>query len=153
MDPRRSGQDVVRCTLCKDAVAPMFCEVCLIYLCHECVEKHVADKSNVHKLVSLTQFLSTPKCTDHNTKQCELHCKQCDVPICLQCVISKTHKDHDVIDIMENSKMKKEVLRKDLQELEKIIFLKYQEFAASIKTQKADQLKNPQKLTSDLKKQ
>ena len=33
MDPRRSGQDVVRCTLCKDAVAPMYCEVCLIYLC------------------------------------------------------------------------------------------------------------------------
>ena len=122
MDPRRSGQDVMRCTLCKDAVAPMYCEVCHIHLCHECVAKHVADKSNVHKVVSLTQFLSSPKCTDHPTKQCELHCKQCDVPICSQCVISKSHKHHDVIDIMENSKNKKEVLRKDLQELEKLIF-------------------------------
>ncbi|XP_078312157.1 uncharacterized protein LOC144618941 [Crassostrea virginica] len=153
MDPRRSGQDVVRCTLCKDAVAPMYCEVCHIYLCQECVAKHLTDKSKVHKVVSLTQFLSTPKCPDHPAKQCELHCKQCDVPICSQCVISKTHKDHDVIDIMENSKMKKEVLRKDLQELEKFIYPKYQEFAAIIKTQKTDQLKNSQKLTSDLKKQ
>ncbi|XP_078311909.1 uncharacterized protein LOC111132771 [Crassostrea virginica] len=153
MDPLRSGQDVVRCTQCKDAVAPMYCEVCHIYLCYECVETHVADKSNVHKLVSLTQFLSSPKCPEHPTKQCELHCKQCVVPICSQCVISKTHKDHDVIDIMENSKMKKEVLRKDLQELEKFIFPNYQESSAFIKTQKADQLKNSQKLTSDLKKQ
>nr|XP_022336298.1 LOW QUALITY PROTEIN: uncharacterized protein LOC111132772 [Crassostrea virginica] len=153
MDHRRSGQDVVRCTLCKDAVAPMYCEVCHIHLCHECVEKHVADKSNVHKLVLLTQYLFTPKCPDHPTKQCELHCKQCGVPICSQCVISKTHKDHDVIDIMENSKMKKEVLRKDLQELEKFIYPKYQEFAAIIKTQKTHQLKNSQKLTTDLKKQ
>ncbi|XP_078312348.1 uncharacterized protein LOC144619153 [Crassostrea virginica] len=153
MDPRRSGQDVVRCTLCKDAVAPMYCEVCHIYLCQECVAKHLANNSNVHKVVSLTQFLSSPKCPDHPTKQCELHCKQCDVPICSQCVISKTHKDHDVIDIMENSKMKKEVLRKDLQELEKFIFPKYQEFAAIIKTQKTAQLKNSKKLTSDLKKQ
>ncbi|XP_078312520.1 uncharacterized protein LOC144619090 [Crassostrea virginica] len=153
MDPRRSGQDVVRCTLCKDAVAPMYCEVCHIYLCQECVAKHLANNSNVHKVVSLTQFLSSPKCPDHPTKQCELHCKQCDVPICSQCVISKTHKDHDVIDIMENSKMKKDVLRKDLQELEKFIFPKYQEFAAIIKTQKTAQLKNSKKLTSDLKKQ
>nr|XP_022344424.1 uncharacterized protein LOC111137301 [Crassostrea virginica] len=153
MDSRHSGQDVVRCTLCKDALAPMYCEVCHIYLCHECVEKHLTEKSNVHKVFSLTQFLSTPKCPDHPTKQCELHCKQCDVPICSQCVIFKNHKDHDVINIMENSKIKKDVLRKDLQELEKFIFPKYQEFAAIIKIQKTDQLKNSQKLTSDLKKQ
>ena len=153
MDPRRSGQDVVRCTLCEDAVAPMYCEVCHIYLCQECVAKHLTDKSNVHKVVPLTQFLSSPKCPDQPTKQCQLHCKQCDVPICSLCVISKTHKDHDVIDIMENSKIKKDVLRKDLQELEKFIFPKYQEFAAIIKIQKNDQLQNSQKLKSDLKKQ
>mgnify|MGYP003687669511 CR=1 FL=1 len=153
MDHRRSGQDVVRCTLCNDAVSPMYCEVCQIHLCQECVAKHLTDNSNVHKVVPLTQFLSSPKCPDHPTKQCELHCKQCDIPICSHCVISKTHKDHDVIDIMENSKMKIEVLRKDLQELEKFIYPKYQEFAAIIKTQKTDQLKNSQKLTSDLKKQ
>ena len=107
MDPRRSGQDVVRCTLCKDAVAPMYCEVCHIYLCQECVATHLADQSNVHKVVSLTQFLSSPKCPDHPTKQCEFHCKHCDVPICSQCVILKTHKHHDVIDLIENSKNKK----------------------------------------------
>ena len=153
MDPQRSRQDVVLCTLCKDAMAPMYCEVCHIHLCQEYVEKHVTDKSNLHKLVSLTQFLSSPKCPDHPTKQCELHCKQCDIPICLQCVISKTHKEHDVIDIMENSKMKQEVLRKDLQELEKFIFPKYQEFAAIIKTQKDDQLeKLPETVNRSKKK-
>ena len=153
MDPRCSGQDVVRCTLCKEAVAPMYCEVCHIDLCQECVAKHLTDKSDVHKVVLLTQFLSSPKCQDHPIKQCELHCKQCDVPICFHCITSKAHKDHDVIDILENSKNKKEVLRKDLQELEKNVLPKYQESAAIIKTQRADQLKNSQKLTADLKKQ
>ena len=54
---------------------------------------------------------------------------------------------------MENSNIKKEVLRKDLKELEEFILPKYQESAAIIKTQKVDQLKNSQKLTLDLKKQ
>ena len=50
----------------------------------------------------------------------ELNCKHCDVPICSQCVISKNHKDCDDIDIMENSKMKKEVLRKDFSQISRI---------------------------------
>ena len=49
---------------------------------------------------------------------------------------------------------KKEDLRlRDLQELEKSNFPKYQESSAIIKTQKTDHRKKFQKLTSDLKKQ
>ena len=46
----------------------------------KCAEKHIADKSKVHIIVSLKQFLAAPKCPDHPNKQCELHCEQCDVP-------------------------------------------------------------------------
>ena len=48
---------------------------------------------------------------------------------------------------------KKKILRRDLQDLEKYIFPKYQESAAIIKTQKTDQSKHSQKLTSALNKQ
>ena len=94
MDPRYSAQSVVLCTLCRDAVAPMYCDVCHIYLCKDCVEKHFSDKSNVHNVVQLEQFLNT------------------------------------------DFEGEKEILRYDLQELEKSIFPKYQESSGIINTRK-----------------
>nr|XP_022296518.1 tripartite motif-containing protein 45-like [Crassostrea virginica] len=152
MDPRYSAQDVVRCALCRDAVAPLYCNVCHTHLCGDCVTKHFSDKSKVHNVVPLEQFLSTlnyPKCPTHPTKQCELHCEQCDIPICTSCISSGKHIGHKQLEIFADFESKKEVLRRDLQELEKI-FPKYQESAAIIKTQKTDQLKHSQKLTSQL---
>ena len=111
MNPRYSAQDVVRCTLCRDAVAPMYCSVCYMHLCRDCVEKHLSDKSRVHTVVSLEQFLSTEFESNRN------------------------------------------VLRRDLQELEKYILPKYQEFVSIIKNQKTDFHKHSQKLTEELKEQ
>ncbi|XP_078314226.1 uncharacterized protein LOC144619625 [Crassostrea virginica] len=152
MDPRYSAQDVVRCALCRDAVAPLYCNVCHTHLCGDCVTKHFSDKSKVHNVVPLEQFLSTlnyPKCPTHPTKQCELQCEQCDIPICISCISSGKHIGHKQLEIFADFESKKEVLRRDLQELEKI-FPKYQESAAIIKTQKTDQLKHSQKLTAEL---
>ncbi|XP_078322206.1 uncharacterized protein LOC111112037 [Crassostrea virginica] len=156
MDPRYSAQDVVRCALCRDAVAPLYCNVCHTHLCKDCVEKHFSDKSKVHNVVPLEQFLSTlnyPKCPTHPTKQCELQCEQCDIPICISCISSGKHIGHKQLEIFADFESKKEVLRRDLQKLEQSIFPKYQESAAIIKTQKTDQLKHSQKLTAELNKQ
>nr|XP_022304709.1 uncharacterized protein LOC111111835 [Crassostrea virginica] len=156
MDPRHSAQDVVRCSLCRDAVALMYCNVCHTHLCGDCVTKHFSDKSKVHNVVPLEQFLSTlsyPKCSSHPTKQCELHCEQCDIPICTSCISSGKHVGHKAVDFLKDFERKKEVLRKDLEELEKSILPKYQESAAIITTQKTDQLKHSQKLTAELNKQ
>nr|XP_022304487.1 uncharacterized protein LOC111111672 [Crassostrea virginica] len=155
MDPRHSAQDAVCCALCRDAVAPMYCNVCHTHLCGDCVAKHFSDKSKFHNVVPLEQFLSTlnsPECLAHPTKQCELHCEQCDIPICSSCISSRKHIGHKAVDIFEDFESKKEDLRKDLEELEKSIFPKYQESAAIIKTQTTDQQKHSQKLTAELNK-
>ncbi|XP_065924425.1 E3 ubiquitin-protein ligase TRIM71-like [Magallana gigas] len=156
MDPRNSAQDVVRCTLCQDSVAPMYCEVCHIHLCKDCVEKHFSDSSKVHKVVPLKQYLTTlnnPKCRKHPTKQCELHCEQCDIPICAKCISSGKHSGHKKIDIFQSFEIKTEILEKDLQELEKFIYPKYKEIASNIPVQKADLSKNSRKLTTAIDKQ
>ena len=106
-------------------------------------------------MVPLEQFLYTlnyPKCPTHPTKKCELHCEKCDIPICTSCISSGKHVGHKQLEIFSDFESKREVLGRDLQELEKStsIFPKYQESAAIIKTQKTDQLKNSQKLTSEL---
>ncbi|XP_052704430.1 uncharacterized protein LOC128180385 [Crassostrea angulata] len=156
MDPRRSAQDVVRCTLCQYSVAPMYCEVCHIHLCKDCVETHLSDSSKVHKVVSLKQYLTTlnyPKCRKHPTKQCELHCEQCDIPICAKCISSGKHSGHKKIDIFQSFEIKTGILEKDLQEFEKFIYPKYKEIASNIPVQKADLSKNSQKLTTAIDKQ
>ena len=150
MDPHFSGQDVVCCTACETALAPMYCEVCHIDLCKDCGERHIADKFKDHRIVSIKQFLASPKCPDHPNKQCELYCEQCDVPICSQCVISKKHKHHDVVDIMENCQKKQEVLKKDLEEFEKSIYPKYQEAVSKIPHQRANRSKKSHKLKTTI---
>ncbi|XP_078311107.1 uncharacterized protein LOC111137321 [Crassostrea virginica] len=155
MDPRHSAQDVLRCTLCKTELALMYCNVCHTHLCKDCVVIHFSDKSQAHNVVPIEQFLSTlsyPKCPNHPTKQCELHCKQCDIPICASCVSSRKHFGHDIVDIFEDFEAKKEILKQDLQEIEISIFPKYEEAASYIQIQKADQRKNSQKLIAELKK-
>ena len=156
MDPLCSSQDAIRCTLCEFAVAPMYCENCHIELCGQCVEKHFADKSKVHKVVPLKQSLTTlqyPKCSTHDSKQCELHCEQCDISICTQCVSSKQHKHHDVVDIMEYYEEKTNNLRKDLQELESSIYLKYKEATSMVANKRDDLKKNSQVIKTALKAQ
>ncbi|XP_052704432.1 uncharacterized protein LOC128180386 [Crassostrea angulata] len=155
MDPRTSAQDVVRCTLCQYSVAPMYCEVCHIHLCKDCVETHFSDSSKVHKVVSLKQYLTTlnyPKCRKHPTKQCELHCEQCDIPICALC-ISGEHLGHKPVDILKTFESKSEKLLKDLQELEKSLYPKFKEIASNIPVQKVDLSKNSRKLTTAIDKQ
>ncbi|XP_052703558.1 E3 ubiquitin-protein ligase TRIM71-like [Crassostrea angulata] len=156
MDPWNSAQDVVRCTLCQDSVAPMYCEVCHTHLCKDCVEKHFSDSSKVHNVVPLKQYLTTlnnPKCRKHPTKQCELHCEQCDIPICAKCISSGKHLGHKQVDIFQSFENKTEILQKDLQELEKFIYAKYIEIASNIPVQKADLSKNSRKLTTAIDKQ
>ena len=133
----------------------MHCHVCHTHLCKDCVVIHFSDKSKVHTVVPIEQFLSTlsyPNCTHHLNKQCELHCKQCNIPICASCISSKEHFGHDLVDIFKELEAKKDVLKKDLHEIENSILPKYEESASNIQIQKDDHLKNSQKLTAELKK-
>ena len=107
-------------------------------------------------LKQFLQFLSTfndPKCSTHPTKQCELLCEQCEIPICSSSISLGIHKGHKPVDIFADLESKKEVLRKDLEELEKTILPKDQESAVTIKTKKVDQNNHSQKLTAELNKQ
>uniref|UniRef100_K1PTN6 Tripartite motif-containing protein 3 n=1 Tax=Magallana gigas TaxID=29159 RepID=K1PTN6_MAGGI len=152
MDPEYSLQDVVRCHLCETPVPSLHCVICNMHLCKDCERKHLSDKSIEHKVLLLKYWGSFPKCQKHSTKICDHYCEQCNIPTCLLCVSSIEHQTHDVVDILESFKNKKQLLQKDLQDFENIIYPKYKEIASSISKQKADLKENSKQLTKVINK-
>ncbi|XP_065929549.1 tripartite motif-containing protein 2-like isoform X2 [Magallana gigas] len=152
MDPRRTAQDVLRCDLCETPVAPMYCDICLIHLCKACVGEHLSEFDKEHKIVPFEKRGSSTKCPNHSLKICELYCEQCDIPICVQCTSSTQHQGHTFVYIVKILEKQRSVLQKDLLELEKFIYPKYQEIALSIPVQKSTHNTTSQKIASDISK-
>lgn len=153
MDPRRSGQDVLRCDLCENPGPSMYCDVCHINLCKACVGEHLSDESIEHRVVPFRKRGSTLTCLKHSPKICELHCQACERPICSLCVSSGDHEQHKKTDILKRFESKKLEIKIDLQELEYHIYPKYQKFASKIPVQKDKVKENSQKLKSKISKQ
>lgn len=154
MDPHCSAQDVLRCHLCEVPVPPYYCDRCDINLCKTCAGEHLLDETKEHRVLPIKQRSTPnyPKCSKHTRKLCELHCDECNIPICSRCVSSKKHQTHNLIDILTLLESKKKLLRKDLEELENNIYPIYQEIASEITDQKSEMNKNSERLRSCLDK-
>nr|XP_022297221.1 uncharacterized protein LOC111106719 [Crassostrea virginica] len=76
-----------------------------------------------------------------------IRCDICEIPVpsehlCPICVASSEHEQHRKEDILTLFETKKELMQKDLQDLEKSIYPKYQEAATNIPVQRADGMKS-----------
>lgn len=148
MDPTCSGQDVLRCQSCKTPSPPLYCGICHLHLCKVCVGEHILDETTEHKVVPFKKRELATKCPKHSTKICELYCEECDISICATCASSGKHIGHADVEILKFFESQKEVIQRDLDELENVIFPKYQKIESSIPVQKDTLSKNSQNFTA-----
>lgn len=101
MNLEYSLQDVVRCYRSETPLPSLHCVTCHVHLCKDCAGEHISDKSFIesigHRVVLFGQRESTftyPECIKYSSKQCELHCENCDTHICVRCISSGEHRFH-----------------------------------------------------------
>lgn len=120
-------QDINECHLCgKSSIE--FCNSCQLNLCVNCVSKHV-DKfqSLSHDIVPFKNrkiHWVFPECKFHQGQRCEVHCQDCQTPICIKCCIG-AHKHHDASEIVEVVEIKQQEIRKDIEEIETKLIPEY----------------------------
>ena len=147
---QHSLQDVIRCQLCETPVPSQHCITCYFHVCIGCVDKHRSDESKRHRIVPFRMRGAFPKCQKHPEKICEEYCETCSVSICALCIDSGEHGQHDKEDILKFVANKKETMRKDLEEFEKIIYPQYEEARLNIPLQRNEAFRRYEEITTAL---
>lgn len=132
MDPHQN--DVPRCDLCETAIVQSYCDFCYTNLCKPCIGEHISNEYDKHKIVPFQQRQSSliyPNCTIHLHKSCELRCIQCDEYICTLCSTSYKNKGHNFLVLENLCKIKKNDIKRDIKELEEVIYPTYDDIANS----------------------
>ena len=123
------AQDVITCDLC-DKAAQQFCNSCQVSLCSDCVSKHTdAFKSMSHEIAPFLDRktkLVLPECNEHSGQRCEVNCKECNTPLCLKCIVSGSHKGHDVEELTEYHESIIRKIKSDTEEMQAKLIPKYQ---------------------------
>nr|XP_022303445.1 uncharacterized protein LOC111111012 [Crassostrea virginica] len=123
------AQDVITCDLC-DKAAQQFCNSCQVNLCETCLKKHRDEfKALPHDIVPFLDRkiqVVFPECQEHSGQRCEVNCKDCNKPVCVKCIVSGTHKGHDVEELTETHENKIRKIKSDTEEMKAKLIPKYQ---------------------------
>ena len=109
------AQEVITCELCENSTK-QFCNSCQVRLCVDCVSKHVNMVTSLPHDIVLFQNrklqLTFDECQIHLDEKCLLHCRTCDIPVCVMCIVGP-HKTHNLERAAEIFEGKKREIEKD----------------------------------------
>lgn len=132
------AQDVITSDLC-DKATQQFCNSCQVKLCESCVKKHRDEnKSLPHEIVHFLERkfqLVFSECKEHPGQRCEVNCKTCNKPVCLKCIVSGSHKGHDVEELTKIHDSATRKIKSETEEIKSKIIPEYQNQCADIENQ------------------
>ena len=145
-------QDVITCDVCNKPTQ-QFCNSCQVSLCNPCSKNHIDQlKFLMHDIVPFLDRkiqLVCPECQHHPGQRCEANCLQCSEPVCLKCIISGPHKEHEVEELTKAYENKKQRIAEDTEEIKTALIPKCQ--------RKTDDIENRMSMTKtqfdDIKKE
>uniref|UniRef100_K1R8T2 B box-type domain-containing protein n=1 Tax=Magallana gigas TaxID=29159 RepID=K1R8T2_MAGGI len=80
-----------------------YCNDCHQPMCEQCRDEHQKNKkTKIHEVVPYKQRkrpLPVEKCKIHPTRNIELLCEECQIPICPKCATTKEHRGHVFTDL------------------------------------------------------
>jgi hypothetical protein len=114
------------------------CNICNKLYCSNCINRHIKESKHNSKIKFIQQY---QLCQKHNQKY-TMYCQNCKKNICDKCASS--HNDHSIKSILNiiPSKIKKDSIKTNLEELEK----KINEITTLIRNYKEEIIKNTEKL-------
>ncbi|XP_062595588.1 RING finger protein 207-like [Saccostrea cucullata] len=104
MDIPRRAQHFLECGIeeCKRN-CEFYCNPCHQRLCKQCSDAHLKSPENKNHEVVLYQQrkrqLLAEKCKIHPTKDVDMLCEECQVPVCSKCVTQQIHRGHIFTDL------------------------------------------------------
>ncbi|KAM4700610.1 E3 ubiquitin-protein ligase TRIM45 [Discoglossus pictus] len=100
LEQLRNGGQQVACDLCGDERAERRCQDCRVNMCEFCCQAHRRQtRTSGHSLLSLrdlppgSSLSPAPCCSLHPSEELRLFCKQCALPTCRDCALTK-HRGH-----------------------------------------------------------
>ncbi|XP_052683018.1 uncharacterized protein LOC128163452 [Crassostrea angulata] len=80
-----------------------YCNDCHQQMCEQCRNEHQKNKKTEnHEVVHYKQRkrqLPVEKCKIHSTKDIDLLCEECQIPLCYKCATTKEHRGHVFTDL------------------------------------------------------
>ncbi|XP_062594619.1 uncharacterized protein LOC134256046 [Saccostrea cucullata] len=104
MDIPQRAQHFLECgTEECDRNCEFYCNPCHQRLCKQCRDEHLKRPQNKnHEVVLYQQHkrqLPVEKCKIHPTKDVDMLCEECQVPVCSKCVTQQNHRGHIFTDL------------------------------------------------------
>ncbi|XP_061195139.1 uncharacterized protein LOC133203361 [Saccostrea echinata] len=154
MDTRFCAQDIIRCDICQDSIALMYCNLCPLNLCKGCVGEHISDVSKKHDVVpfELRSRLVYPQCQTHSEEYCEMHCEDCNISACSKCLISEKHTRHHFRSLQDLVNSKKDIIEKERMRLQERVYSKFENRITEIKHELGEIEGEYEKLASEVTK-
>ncbi|XP_062577462.1 uncharacterized protein LOC134239297 [Saccostrea cucullata] len=104
MDIPRTAQHFLECDIDEcERNCEFYCNPCHQRLCKQCSEEHLISPENKNHEVVLYQQrkrqLPVEKCKIHPTKDVDMLCEECQIPVCSKCVTQREHRGHIFTDL------------------------------------------------------